>query len=213
MEAGHHGADGSVQPSLLRGIVMEKPVPRAFDLGMIDFVEFEKEKENRFRPLSLKKSRSNAPPPKRPCLHPSENQAVNNDPDRFDFSKDDAYSEMSVQYVPKNTKKRAFNNFQAWLETRNRTFPDAQCPVDLLEPPWDQQAMAHWLPRFACETLVAGIPHRVYFPFCPGYFVAVVPLTLTVPTFWMQNKRNSAKCTPSWTPIFENFAKTASELR
>ena len=57
---------------------MEKPVPRAFDLGMIDFVEstaFEKEKENRFRPLSLKKSRSNAPPPKRPCLHPSENQA------------------------------------------------------------------------------------------------------------------------------------------
>ena len=51
MEAGHHGADGSVQPSLLRGIVMEKPVPRAFDLGMIDFVEstaFEKEKENRF---------------------------------------------------------------------------------------------------------------------------------------------------------------------
>ena len=38
MEAGHHGADGSVQPSLLRGIVMEKPVPRAFDLGMIDFV-------------------------------------------------------------------------------------------------------------------------------------------------------------------------------
>ena len=57
MEAGHHGADGSVQPSLLRGIVMEKPVPRAFDLGMIDFVEstaFEKGKENRFRPLSLK---------------------------------------------------------------------------------------------------------------------------------------------------------------
>ena len=66
LEAGHHGADGFVQPSLLRGIVMEKPVPRAFDLGMIDFVEstaFEKEKENRFRPLSLKKSRSNAPPP------------------------------------------------------------------------------------------------------------------------------------------------------
>ena len=98
MEAGHHGADGSVQPSLLRGIVMEKPVPRAFDLDFVESTAFEKEKENRFRPLSLKKSRSNAPPPKRPCLHPSENQAVNNDPDRFDFSKDDAYSEMSVQY-------------------------------------------------------------------------------------------------------------------
>ena len=108
MEAGHHGADGSVQPSLLRGIVMEKPVPRAFDLGMIDFVEstaFEKEKENRFRPLSLKKSRSNAPPPKRPCLHPSENQAVNNDPDRFDFSKDDAYSDtcMCICYMIRAT--------------------------------------------------------------------------------------------------------------
>lgn len=108
MEAGHHGADGSVQPSLLRGIVMEKPVPRAFDLGMIDFVEstaFEKEKENRFRPLSLKKSRSNAPPPKRPCLHPSENQAVNNDPDRFDFSKDDAYSDtcMCICYTIRAT--------------------------------------------------------------------------------------------------------------
>ena len=102
---------------------------------MIDYVEstvFEKDKENRFRPLSLKKSRSNALPPKHPCF---ENQAVhNNVPDRFDFSKDDAYSEMSVQYVPKNTKTNndwAFNNFQAWPETRNRAFPDAQCPVDL----------------------------------------------------------------------------------
>ena len=123
MEAGHHGADGSVQPSLLRGIVMEKPVPRVFDLGMIDFVEstaFEKEKENRFRPLSLKKSRSNAPPPKRPCLHPSENQAVNNDPDRFDFSKDDAYSDtcMCICYTIRATG--ASMMFQAG-ENRSRT--------------------------------------------------------------------------------------------
>ena len=121
-----------MQPSLLRGIDLEKPVPRRFDLGMVDFVEstaFEKEKENRCLSLSLKKkSRANAPPTKRPCLQSSENQA----PERFDFMKDDAYSEMSVQFVPKNTKKNndwAFKNFQAWLETRNRAYPDAQCPV------------------------------------------------------------------------------------
>ena len=49
MEAGHHGTDGSVQPSLLRGIVMEKLVPQAFDSRMIESTAFEKEKENRFQ--------------------------------------------------------------------------------------------------------------------------------------------------------------------
>ena len=149
---------GAVQPSLLAGVNLEEPVPRQFDLGMDDFVDstaFKKGKENRFRPLSLahkKKSRVNAPPTKRPCLQSSENKAV---ADRFDFSKDDAYSEMAVQFVPKNTKKNndwAYKNFEAWLESRNRAHPDDQCSADLLQPPWDPQAMAHWLPRFACET-------------------------------------------------------------
>jgi hypothetical protein len=72
-----------------------------------------------------------------------------------EFGDDETYRKMSVQYVPKNTKKNndwAYKNFLAWLETRNRAHSDDPCPVNLLEPPWDRQAMASWLPRFACET-------------------------------------------------------------
>ena len=97
----------AVQPSLLRGVNLDKPVPRRYDLGMDDFVDsaaFEGQKEN--LSLSLKrKSRartaSAAPevaPTKRPCL-----VAVN--ADRFAFSNEDSYGKMSVPFVPKNTEK------------------------------------------------------------------------------------------------------------
>ena len=205
-----------MQPSLLRGIDLEKPVPRRFDLGMVDFVEstaFEKEKENRCLSLSLKKkSRANAPPTKRPCLQSSENQA----PERFDFMKDDAYSEMSVQFVPMNTKKNndwAFKNFQAWLETRNRAYPDAQCPVDLLEPPWDPQAMAYWLPRFACETRNTSggrYPASTIFSLLSGLLRRIRAIDPNCPNF-LDTKE--AKCTLSSTPIFANYARPALEQR
>ena len=154
----------------------------------------------------------------RVCI-PSENQAVNNDPDRFDFSKDDAYSEMSVQYVPKNTKKKMIGPSITFKRGWRPVIEHFPMPNVRLIFSSHRGTSRRWRTGFRGlrarqgMCLVAGIPHRVYFPFCPGYFVAVVPLTLTVPTFWMQNKRNSAKCTPSWTPIFENCAKTASELR
>ena len=163
--AGDHCPE-AVQPSLLRGVDLEKSVLEQFNLGMDDFVD-RKGKENRFRPLSLKKKSSNAPPAKRPCLQSSEN----------DFSKIDSYSEISVQAVPKNTKKNndwAYKNFQAWLETRNRAHLENQCPADLLQPLWDPQAMVYWLPRFACETRnTSGGPYpaSTISLFFLGYFV------------------------------------------
>ena len=84
--------------------------------------------------------------------------ALNNT--RFEFKKTDSYKEMSVRFVPQNTKKNnnwAYNNwaynFQSWRENRNREFPDEQCPFDLIEsPPWDCSALSYWLARFGCET-------------------------------------------------------------
>ena len=49
------------QPSLLREVDLNKPVPRRYGLGMDDFVEseaFEKRKQN--LPLSLKRTRARA---------------------------------------------------------------------------------------------------------------------------------------------------------
>ena len=65
---------------------------------MDEFVECEKEN----RPLSLslgqkkKAKASDVPPSKRPRSMGSS---------RFEFGRDETYREMSVQYVPKNTKK------------------------------------------------------------------------------------------------------------
>ena len=65
----------------------------------------------------------------------------------------------------KNTKKNnelVYTIFEAWLQARNRSHPDSQCPTDFLEPPWDAGAMAHWLARFACETRnVSGAQYTV----------------------------------------------------
>ena len=109
-----------------------KPIHRKYDIGMNKYVgdksestanSIKKGKENALS-LSLKKSRtSSAPPPKRPrtTLQPiSGNETT---PSRFDFSKEDRYGEMSVPFIPKNTKKNnqwAYNNFEAWLKNRNR---------------------------------------------------------------------------------------------
>ena len=120
-----------------------------------------KGKENRLS-LSLsrkKKSQAmSATSPKRSRLsvkQASGNEvALNNT--RFEFKKTDSYKEMSVRFVPQNTKKNnnwAYNNFQSWRENRNREFPDEQCPLDLIEsPPWDCSALSYWLARFGCET-------------------------------------------------------------
>ena len=82
------------QPSLLREVDLNKPVPRRYELGMDDVVEseaFEKRKKN--LPLSLKRTRARtagaateAAPTNQRCL-----AAIN--ADRFNFSKD---GEMSV---------------------------------------------------------------------------------------------------------------------
>ena len=124
----------AVQPSLLREVHLNKPVPRRYNLGMDDFVEseaFEKRKQN--LPLCLKRTRARtagvcteAAPTKRRCL-----AAVSNNVDRFDFSKDGSYSEMSVPLVPKNTKKNddwASKNFDEWRESRNRAHPNVTYP-------------------------------------------------------------------------------------
>ena len=96
----------AVQPSLLRGVNLDKPVPRRYDL--VGMAAFEGRKEN--LSLSLKRklrarTASAAPevaPTKRPCL-----VAVN--ADRFAFSNEDIYGKMSVPFVPKNTKPRVCN--------------------------------------------------------------------------------------------------------
>ena len=95
-------------PSLLENVDVDKPVPRRYCLGMDTFVdESAYEKENR-RPLSLSLGRkkkakaSDFPPSKRPRSIDSE------------FGDDDTYREMSVQYVPKSTRKNndwSYNNF------------------------------------------------------------------------------------------------------
>ena len=97
---------------------------------------------------------------------------------------------MSVPFVPKNTiecNEWAYNNFQVWLENRNRSYPEDQCPKNLLHRlPWDPAAMSHWLARFACETrtvagekypattvfsLLSGLLHRTRAidPDCPNF--------------------------------------------
>ena len=179
MKAAGSATGEVVASSLLQKVDPDKPVPRRYSLGMDEFVDKSAyEKEN--RPLSLplgrkKKAKvSDLPPSKRP---------------RFEFGEDETYREMSVQYVPKNTKKNndwAYNNFLSWLDSRNRVNPDDQCPTDLLELPWDVQAMARWLPRYVCETrntsggrypsstviaLLSGLlcRSRALDPYCPNF--------------------------------------------
>lgn len=141
----------AVQPSLLREVDLNKPVSRRYDLGMDDFVKseaFEKRKSFSLKRTTVGAATKGAPT-KRRCL------AVIDNADRFDFTKDDSYCEMSVPLVPKNTKKNddwASKNFGEWRECRNRAHPNDICPADLLQPPWDVKTMAYWLPRFACET-------------------------------------------------------------
>ena len=108
-----------MQPSLLREVDLNKPVPRRYDLGM-DFVEsetFEKQKQN--LPLSLKRTRARtagaateAAPTKRRCL-----AAISNNADWFDFSKDGSYCVMSVPLVPKNNW--CFRNVPSWSSRKN----------------------------------------------------------------------------------------------
>ena len=122
----------------------------------------------------FKKSRtSSAPPPKcsRQTLKPicGNKPAATADSSRFDFSKTDegTYAEMSVPFIPENTKKNnewAYKNFQLWRENRNRTYPDNQCPEDILQKsPWDPAAMSFWLARFACETCNTAGPVTTVF--------------------------------------------------
>lgn len=71
---------------------------------------------------------------------------------RFEFNKTESYKEMSVRFIPQNTKQKL--GFQSWCENRNRDFPDEQCPLNLIKaPPWDCSVLSYWwLTRFGCET-------------------------------------------------------------
>ena len=115
---------------------------------MILFVARLSRKGRKIGSFLSRKSQGLSPPPlpKRLCL------AV----DHFDLSgKEDDYCQMSVQYVPTNTKKNddwASKNFEERMEMHNRVHPDNKCSADLFEPPGDPKALAFWLPRFACET-------------------------------------------------------------
>ena len=201
----------AVSPSLLNAIDWKKPVPIQFSLGMSEFVESNafcvaKGKEN--KPLSLKKSRPSSKPLslkkswpsstytsiKRPrlALEPipgptaalEDAATAHNSSDRFCFQGKEKYTEMSIPFVPTNTRKNndwAYNNFLAWREHRNMSFPDDPCPIDLIEsPPWDTTAMAKWLPRYACETRnVSGgkYPNTSTIFFAVVNFIASVLLT------------------------------------
>ena len=74
----------AVQPSLFRGVDLNKPVPRQYDLGMDDFVD--SEAFEKWKLLFLKRTRwtakaaTDAAPAEHPCL-----AAVGNNVDQFDF--------------------------------------------------------------------------------------------------------------------------------
>ena len=91
MEAGDQYAE-AVQPSLLRGLDLDKLVPRRYDLGMDDFVgdsAFKNEKENRVLSLSFRKKATNAPSPSKcTCLQSSENLADRSE-SWFEFGDDE----------------------------------------------------------------------------------------------------------------------------
>ena len=71
-----------------------------------------------------------------------------------EFGENETCREMSVQYVPENTKKKnnlAHINYILWLDSRNQKNSNYQCPVNLIDPLWDMQVMVRWLPRCACK--------------------------------------------------------------
>ena len=83
------------------------------------------------------------PLPKRP----QQVLEVNN---QFNFNENSEadYSVMSVPFVPVNPKENdwAYNNFVMWRDSRNRAYPDNQCPEYLIDkPPWDVTAQGYWL--------------------------------------------------------------------
>ena len=150
-----------VSPSLLRDIDWKKPVPIRFSLGMSEFVEdgaflTGKLKEN--KPVSLKKKSSKRPwfvlkPIPTPVFEVKADAQSSSS--RFSIQTKEKYEKMSTPFVPGNTKKNndwAYSNFSAWRECHN-TFPEDPCPTDLIEsPPWDTDAMAQYLAKYACET-------------------------------------------------------------
>ena len=61
---------------------------------------------------------------------------------------------LCTPYVPKNmdaSTKWAYNNFQSWVEQRNRSEAVDTCPADLLEKAEPQQ-MDKWLSFYIIEN-------------------------------------------------------------
>ena len=149
----------TVSPRLLSAADRSKRLSRRFNLKISEFetadmFEVEKCKPTRVhKSLSLKKCRGNSsvipsggPAAKRPrkALKPSNGQvsAIS------DFD----YGDISVPFVPSNTKKNndwTYNNFLAWRDACSKENPDNLCPEDPLYKPFDVVALSYWLPRYA----------------------------------------------------------------
>ena len=150
-----------VDPALLAKVDTNRRVSRCFDLRMSEFVTADAFDENveptkrKSRRLSLTLKRktvstaSSCAKKPRKALRP-----------RNETISEADYSDMAVPFVPSSTKKNnqwAYNNFITWRDERNARNPDNRCPEDLLrKTPFDVVALAHWLPRYACETRTKG---------------------------------------------------------
>ena len=149
-----------VDPLLLEKADPSRRVSRKFDLGMSDFVGVDAFDDENVEPPVKGKSRLSLTL-KRNALTVVTGACAKKPRKALQAKNDNAISEaeyevMAAPFVPSNTKKNnqwAHNNFVAWRDARNARNPDNLCPEDLLsKQPFDVEALAYWLPRYACET-------------------------------------------------------------
>ena len=202
-----------VDPSLLANIDTTKPVSSAIPVP-------DKENQPPARVVSLQRKHKVGtkadPPSKKRCTTVAEAQKADPQKAIEQFYDPSFYSSKSTAFVPRNTKNNewALSNFQKWREDRSRVYPDEPCPENLLHQiPCDVEALAYWLPWYACEARnKAGEkypPFTVYSLLC-GLLRHMRSLVPNCPNF-LDLKDSRFKCTQLLMPIFGAYGRKESE--